>query len=57
MWRVDPADELSRPAATQGCDFIARPTHGNRCFTDQIDGSTITQVRHRATVPVLLVRG
>ena len=30
-------------------------THGHRFLEDLLYGSTITQVRHRANVPVLLV--
>ena len=30
-------------------------THGHRFLKDLLYGSTITQVRHRANVPVLLV--
>ena len=51
----EPAREILKTAADQGCDLIAMTTHGHRFLKDLIYGSTITQVRHRATVPVLLV--
>ncbi len=51
----DPATGILQAADRQGCDLIAMTTHGHRFLKDLIYGSTITQVRHRATVPVLLV--
>ena len=51
----EPATGVLKAAAEQGCDLIAMTTHGHRFLKDLIYGSTITQVRHRATVPVLLV--
>ena len=54
--------ELGEPAAgilkisdEEKCDLIAMTTHGHRFLEDLLYGSTITQVRHRANVPVLLV--
>jgi len=35
--------------------LIAMTTHGHRFLKDLLYGNTITQVRHRAQVPVLLV--
>ena len=51
----EPATGILKTAAEQGCDLIAMTTHGHRFLKDLIYGSTITQVRHRASVPVLLV--
>ncbi|MBA3960559.1 MAG: universal stress protein [Chthoniobacterales bacterium] len=51
----DPATEILRIAAEQSCDLIAMTTHGHRFLKDLLYGNTITQVRHRAKVPVLLV--
>lgn len=51
----DPATGILKIADTEKCDLIAMTTHGHRFFKDLIYGSTITQVRHRAKVPVLLV--
>ena len=51
----DPALGILKTAADTACDLIAMTTHGHRFLKDLIYGSTITQVRHRAKVPVLLV--
>jgi nucleotide-binding universal stress UspA family protein len=52
----DPATEILRTAAAEHCDLIAMTTHGHRFIGDLLFGSTIATVRHKATVPVLLVR-
>jgi nucleotide-binding universal stress UspA family protein len=51
----DPATGILEAAVKENCDLIAMTTHGHRFFKDLIYGNTITQVRHRARVPVLLV--
>ncbi len=52
----DPPSEILKTAVREECDLIAMTTHGHRLIGDLIFGSTINQVRHRASVPVLLVR-
>jgi manganese transport protein len=52
----DPAGEILKTAAERGCDLIAMTTHGHRLLGDIVYGSTINEVRHRAEIPVLLVR-
>ncbi len=52
----DPATEILKTAKTEQCDLIAMTTHGHRLIGDIIYGSTIESVRHRATVPLLVVR-
>ena len=52
----DPATEILKTAKTERCDLIAMTTHGHRLIGDLIFGSTIHEVRHKATIPVLLVR-
>lgn len=52
----DPASELVRVAATEGVDLIAMSTHGHRFIKDAVLGSTADKVRHRVTVPVLLLK-
>lgn len=52
----DPATGILRTATREGCDLIAMTTHGHRFLKDLIYGSTITKVRHLATVPILLVK-
>lgn len=52
----EPAREILKTANTERCDLIAMTTHGHRLIGDLIHGSTIATVRHKATVPLLLVR-
>jgi manganese transport protein len=52
----DPSTEILKAAAAFQCDLIAMTTHGHRFLGDLVFGSTIHEVRHRATIPVLLVR-
>jgi nucleotide-binding universal stress UspA family protein len=52
----DPPAEILKAAETESCDLIAMTTHGHRLIKDMVLGSTIDPVRHRASVPVLLVR-
>jgi nucleotide-binding universal stress UspA family protein len=53
----DPADEILAAAERERCDLIAMATHGHRFLADVVYGSVAEAVRHRASVPVLLVRG
>lgn len=52
----DPAREILRAAGDHGCDLIAMGTHGHRFLGDLLHGSTISEVRHKSSVPVLSVR-
>jgi manganese transport protein len=52
----DPPTEILKTAEGEHCDLIAMTTHGHRLIGDLIFGSTIHEVRHKASVPVLLVR-
>ncbi len=52
----DPPTEIIRTAEREQCDLIAMTTHGHRLIGDLILGSTIHHVRHKSSVPVLLVR-
>jgi len=51
----DPATEILKVAQARHCDLIAMTTHGHRLIGDIIYGSTIETVRHKATVPLLVV--
>ena len=53
----DPADEILAAAERERCDLIAMATHGHRFLADVVYGSVAEAVRHRAAIPVLLVRG
>lgn len=52
----DPTREILRWVSDKGCDLIAMSTHGHRFIADLFLGTTATNVQHRVTVPVLLVR-
>jgi len=52
----DPPTEILKTAEEEKCDLIAMTTHGHRLIGDLIYGSTIHEVRHKTTIPVLLVR-
>src|SRR5947208_12772023 len=52
----DPPSEILKTAEEEKCDLIAMTSHGHRLIGDLIFGSTINEVRHKASVPVLLVR-
>jgi len=52
----DPPTEILKTAHAEGCDLIAMTSHGHRLIGDIIFGSTIHQVRHKTSIPVLLVR-
>lgn len=53
----DPPAEILRTAEEEGCDLIAMTTHGHRLLGDIFYGSTIEEVRHKANIPILIVRG
>ena len=52
----DPAAGILKAADERQCDLIAMTAHGHRLLGDLLFGSTINEVRHKAQVPVLLVR-
>ena len=52
----DPSAEILKIAETEQCDLIAMTSHGHRILGDVIFGSVIREVRHKTSVPVLLVR-
>jgi len=51
----NPPVEILKTAAAEKCDLIAMTSHGHRFVGDMIHGSTIEPVRHKATVPLLVV--
>jgi len=53
----DPGSEIAAAAARESCDLVAMSTHGHRGMQDLLRGSVANDVRHRTTVPVLMVRG
>jgi len=53
----DPGSEIAAAAEREQCDLVAMSTHGHRGVQDLLRGSVANEVRHRTTVPVLMVRG
>jgi manganese transport protein len=43
-------------AEKEHCDLIAMASHGHRYLSDILHGSTISSVRHKSFIPILLVR-
>ncbi len=52
----DPPAEILRTASAENCDLIAMASHGHRLLGDLFRGSTITQVRHHTSIPLLVLR-
>jgi nucleotide-binding universal stress UspA family protein len=52
----NPPDQILKVAESEGCDLIAMTSHGHRFLGDLFLGSTINEVRHQTSVPVLLVK-
>ena len=52
----EPSKEILKTAENEKCDLIAMGSHGHRLLGDLLLGSTIHEVRHRTSIPVLLVR-
>ncbi len=53
----EPADRIIEAATSGQCDLIAMATHGHKFIGDVIFGSVASDVRHRADIPVLLLKG
>ena len=52
----EPSDQILKIANERQCDLIAMSTHGHRFIKDILLGSVAEEVRHKANVPVLLLR-
>lgn len=52
----NPPNEILKAAKAGACDLIAMGSHGHRLLGDLVHGSTITEVRHKTAIPILLVR-
>jgi nucleotide-binding universal stress UspA family protein len=52
----NPPTEILRIAGEEKCDLIAMTSHGHRFWGDLFHGSTITEVRHSTTIPMLILR-
>jgi nucleotide-binding universal stress UspA family protein len=51
-----PPEEIRKAAEAEHCDLIAMGSHGHRLLGDILHGSTITEVRHKTLISILLVR-
>ena len=52
----DLATEIARVAEAAHVDLIAMSTHGHRFIKDVLLGATADRLRHRVSVPVLLLK-
>jgi nucleotide-binding universal stress UspA family protein len=52
----DPPKEIVKWVEQKGCDLVAMSTHGHGFLADLFLGSASRRVRHRISVPVLLLR-
>src|SRR5882724_4344834 len=52
----NPPTEILKAAEDEHCDLIAMAGHGHRLFGDIFHGSTITEVRHQTSIPLLVIR-
>jgi universal stress protein A len=52
----EPPLEILKAAESEHCNLIAMAGHGHRFFGDIFHGSTITEVRHKTSIPIFVVR-
>jgi len=52
----DPGTEIVKWVRQKSCDLVAMSTHGHRFLGDIFLGATASRVRHRVSVPVLMLR-
>ena len=52
----NPPTEILKVAEGECCDLSAMASHGHRLFGDFFHGSTLTEVRHRTSIPILVIR-
>ncbi len=52
----DPATEIVAAAEREHADLIAMSTHGHGVIQDVLRGTVASSVRHRTTIPVLMVK-
>lgn len=54
--RGEPTDHILAIAEKEQCDLIAMSTHGHRFIKDFLLGSVAESIRHRTSIPVLMIR-
>lgn len=52
----EPSREILKVAEEENCDLIAMTSHGHRFFADIFFGSTIEEVRHKSSIPLLVIK-
>lgn len=52
----DPTNEILALADKEKCDLIAMATHGHGLIKDTILGSVASQLRHKTSIPILMLR-
>lgn len=52
----EPPAEILKAAVAESCELIAMASHGHRLIGDLVFGSTIHEVRHATSIPVLIVK-
>ena len=52
----EPAQEILNIAGQEKCDLIAMASHGHQFLADLFLGSAIEEVRHRSSIPILVVK-
>lgn len=55
--RGEPSEEILTIGVKEKCDLIAMTSHGHRFLADLVFGSTIEDVRHKTSIPILVVKG
>jgi manganese transport protein len=52
----EPSQEILNISEAEKCDLIAMTSHGHRFLADLFLGSAIEEVRHRSSIPLLVVK-
>ncbi len=56
LLKGDPVEGINTLAFEEKCDLIAMATHGHRFFMDWLLGSVADGLRHKADIPILMIR-
>lgn len=52
----EPAEKILEVLDEEKCDLVAMATHGHRLLSDIVLGTVAEKIRHRTSVPILMVR-
>ena len=56
LLRGEPSNQILEIAEKEQVDLIAMSTHGHRFLQDLILGSVAENIRHRTSIPILMIR-